>query len=81
MVSELIDFYGLNIVQAYMSHIQSNAEIAVRDLLRNVAKNISEKKEGDLSYLKAKDYLDDGSEICLTVSIDSDAGNAVFDFR
>lgn len=34
LVSELIDEYGLDVVQAYMTHIQNNAELAVRDMLK-----------------------------------------------
>ena len=32
------------------------------------------------SVLRAEDFMDDGSRISLTVSIDVDAGEAVFDF-
>lgn len=38
LVSELIDTYGLNVVQAYMNYIQQNAEVAVRDMLKEIAK-------------------------------------------
>merc|ERR1719391_1078905 len=31
LVNELIDQYSLPVVQAYMAHIQANAEVAVRD--------------------------------------------------
>ena len=34
LVTELIDAYGLDVVQAYMNHIQENAEIAVRQVLK-----------------------------------------------
>ena len=33
-MTELIDAYGLDVVQAYMNHIQENAEIAVRQVLK-----------------------------------------------
>lgn len=36
LVGELILQYGLDVVQAYMGHIQTSAEMAVRDLLREV---------------------------------------------
>ncbi len=36
LVCELIDSYGLDVVQAYMGHIQSNAEVAVRSMLKEV---------------------------------------------
>ena len=34
LVNELIDHYSLDVVQAYMGHIQANAEVAVRDMLK-----------------------------------------------
>jgi 5-oxoprolinase (ATP-hydrolysing) len=37
LVCELIDAYGLKVVQAYMDYIQKNAELAVRDMLREIA--------------------------------------------
>merc|ERR1719228_1253580 len=36
LVLELINSYGLEVVQAYMGHIQSNAEVAVRDMLKDI---------------------------------------------
>lgn len=38
LVTELIDAYGLNVVQAYMNYIQQNAEEAVRDMLKEIGK-------------------------------------------
>jgi 5-oxoprolinase (ATP-hydrolysing) len=75
-VLELISSYGLNVVQAYMAHIQQNAEIAVRDMLKEVASD----NQSSTSVLCAEDYLDDGSVIKLAVSIDQQLGNAIFDF-
>lgn len=43
LVSELINSYGLNVVQAYMDYIQQNAELAVRDMLREIARNTKER--------------------------------------
>ncbi|XP_071530389.1 5-oxoprolinase isoform X1 [Panulirus ornatus] len=78
LVNELINFYGLDVVQAYMGYIQSNAELAVRDLLKEVGSRI--KRKTGASLLHAVDYMDDGSPIELTVDINSKIGTAVFDF-
>lgn len=43
LVSELIDTYGLKVVQAYMDYIQQNAEVAVRDMLKEIAKSTKER--------------------------------------
>lgn len=53
MVSE----YGLKTVQEYMYHIRANAELSVRNLLRDVAKHAGS------NVLSAIDYLDDGSPV------------------
>lgn len=79
MVSELIEYYGLKVVQAYMNYIQKNAEVAVRDLLRIVGTRTLERTGKNV--LTAQDYMDDGSLIQLTVSINVESGSAVFDFR
>ncbi|RZF46443.1 hypothetical protein LSTR_LSTR012518 [Laodelphax striatellus] len=78
LVRELIDYYGLEVVQAYMCHIQSNAELAVRDMLRDIGRRTFEKT--GKSMLHASDFLDDGSEINLTVNINTEEGSAICDF-
>ncbi|KAM7345135.1 5-oxoprolinase [Cochliomyia hominivorax] len=78
LVSELIDCYGLNVVQAYMNYIQENAEVAVCDMLRQIAKDTMNRTES--SILEAEEFMDDGSPIKLKVTIDADKGSAVCDF-
>uniref|UniRef100_A0A1I7YL10 5-oxoprolinase n=1 Tax=Steinernema glaseri TaxID=37863 RepID=A0A1I7YL10_9BILA len=78
LVTELIECYGLEVVQAYMAHIQSNAEVAVHQLLRKVGRETREKF--GKSVLQAEDFMDDGTRIKLTVNIDEDQGEADFDF-
>ncbi|XP_057652765.1 5-oxoprolinase isoform X1 [Diorhabda carinulata] len=79
LVCELIDQYGLDVVQAYMSHIQNNAEVAVRDMLKDVAKEA--RLRMGTSELTAEDFMDDGSKIKLTVSLDEENGSAYCDFK
>ncbi|XP_061569490.1 5-oxoprolinase [Cololabis saira] len=78
LVGELIDSYGLAVVQAYMGYIQSNAELAVRDMLRDFARRRRE-QTGSLK-VESKDFMDDGTPIKLRVQIDEEEGSAVFDF-
>uniref|UniRef100_A0A1A8MXN4 5-oxoprolinase, ATP-hydrolysing n=3 Tax=Nothobranchius TaxID=28779 RepID=A0A1A8MXN4_9TELE len=78
LVGELIDTYGLAVVQAYMGHIQSNAELAVRDMLREFAQQRRE-QTGSLE-VESEDFMDDGSPIRLRVQINEEEGSAVFDF-
>ncbi len=57
-----------------MYHIRSNAEMSVRNLLRDVAKRAGS------TVLSSIDYLDDGSPIQLRVDINEEKGSAVLDF-
>ncbi|KAF5895808.1 5-oxoprolinase, partial [Clarias magur] len=78
LVGELIDTYSLGVVQAYMGYIQSNAELAVRDMLRDFAHRRRE-QSGSLD-VEAEDQMDDGTLIKLRVQINEQEGSAVFDF-
>ena len=74
LISTLIEDYGEEVVQFYMRNIQDNAELSVRNLLKDVSKRFEGR---DLS---AVDYMDDGSPIKLKITIDAEKGEAVFDF-
>uniref|UniRef100_A0A3Q3VZX8 Uncharacterized protein n=1 Tax=Mola mola TaxID=94237 RepID=A0A3Q3VZX8_MOLML len=78
LVGELIDSYGLAVVQAYMGYIQSNAELAVRDMLKDFARRRQE-QTGSLE-VESEDFMDDGTPIRLRVQINEEEGSAVFDF-
>ena len=78
-MNELIDYYGIEVVQAYMSHIQETAELAVKDLLREVGQKV--KNITGRAILHAVDFMDDGSQIVLTVNIDVEKGTSIFDFK
>ncbi|KAK4457201.1 putative 5-oxoprolinase [Cladorrhinum samala] len=74
LIEGLIAEYGEPTVQFYMVSIQKNAELQVRNLLRTVSKRF------ERTALSAIDYMDDGSPIQLSVNIDAEKGEAVFDF-
>ncbi|XP_067226119.1 5-oxoprolinase [Chanodichthys erythropterus] len=78
LVGELITSYGLEVVQAYMGYIQSNAELAVRDMLKDFARR--RRQETGSLEVEAEDQMDDGTPIRLKVQIDEQEGSAVFDF-
>ena len=77
LISEMVDHHGLEVVQAYMQYVQQTAEEAVRAGLceLSVALGMAEKDS-----VTATEYLDDGSPIVLTLTIDRKDGSAVFDF-
>jgi 5-oxoprolinase (ATP-hydrolysing) len=74
LLQELVGEYGLQHVQAYMRFIQANAEGSVRRMLKEFAA-----KHGKEAH--AVDFMDDGSRIELTITIDPLTGSAVFDFE
>ncbi|XP_022243322.1 5-oxoprolinase-like isoform X2 [Limulus polyphemus] len=78
LVSNMIDTYGIKVIQAYMGYIQANAELAVRDMLKQIGRNFSNEK--DHVELSSEDYMDDGTLIKLHLTIHTKKGTAVFDF-
>ncbi|KAJ3580729.1 hypothetical protein NHX12_034213, partial [Muraenolepis orangiensis] len=78
LVAELIDGYGLAVVQAYMGYIQSNAELAVRDMLKEFASK--RRQQAGCLEVESEDFMDDGTPIRLRVQINEEEGSAVFDF-
>ncbi len=75
LIGDMVDQYGLDVVQAYMGHVRRAAEEAVRDSLRR----LGSRKEGT-QVLRGEDFLDDGSPIRLTITVDPETGTARFDF-
>ncbi|MEA3038771.1 MAG: hypothetical protein QOE79_1284 [Sphingomonadales bacterium] len=60
--------YGRDVVDAFMAHVQANAEEAVRRLIGRLA-------DGDFRY-----RMDNGAEVCVSVKVDREARSAVVDF-
>ena len=63
-----VDHFGLNVVHAYMGHVQDNAEESVRRVL-DVLKDCSFRYP-----------LDSGAEIAVKIEVDKSARKAVIDF-
>lgn len=78
LVCELIDEYSLETVEAYMQHIQNNAEIAVRNMLKEIAERYA--SSSDTCTLKAEDKMDCEATIKLSVEIDRLTGSTIADF-
>jgi 5-oxoprolinase (ATP-hydrolysing) len=64
----LVDAYGLDVVRAYMGHVQDNAEQAVRRVIAGL-------RDGGCRY-----ELDNGAVIQVAVRVDRAARTAVIDF-
>ena len=64
----MVEHFGLDVVRAYMGHVQDNAEESVRRVLDVL-------DDGDFSY-----ELDDGAVIQVAIRIDKAARRAVVDF-
>jgi 5-oxoprolinase (ATP-hydrolysing) len=67
-LQRMVGAFGLEVVHAYMRHVQDNAEEAVRRVIEAL-------KEGEFSYA-----MDNGAVIRVRISIDRKARSAVLDF-
>lgn len=65
---KLIELYGRNVVNAYMTYVQKNAEDAVRRVI------------GALNDGAAEYVMDDDVKICVRVSINKEERTALIDF-
>lgn len=78
LIKDLINEYSLEVVQAYMDHIQMAAELAVREMLKEIA--LKTKASTGRTNLSATEHMDDGSTIELNIDINEQTGTAIFDF-
>jgi 5-oxoprolinase (ATP-hydrolysing) len=67
-LKRMVSDHGLDVVRAYMGHVQDNAERAVRRVI------------GALKDGSARIRLDDGAEIRVAIRVDKAARSAVVDF-
>ena len=67
-LGKMVEHFGLDVVKAYMGHVQDNAEESVRRVIGNL-------KSGDFSY-----EMDDGSLIKVSISVDAENRSATVDF-
>jgi 5-oxoprolinase (ATP-hydrolysing) len=64
----MVRHFGRDVVEAYMRHVQDNAEEAVRRVLATL-------DSGSFSY-----EMDDGAQICVRIDVDQAKRTAVIDF-
>lgn len=74
LIQELARQYTWPVVRFYMDAIQTNAEEAVRTMLKQLRNRFRGRP------LKAVDWMDDGTPLALAITIDGDTGSAKFDF-
>ena len=67
-IERMIGNFGLDVVQAYMRHVQANAEASVRRTIETL-------KDGDNLY-----RLDNGAHLKVAITVDREAGRATIDF-
>ena len=67
-VGKMIDHFGLDVVQAYMRHVQDNAEEAVRRVIDRL-------DDGEYRY-----RMDSGATIAVRVTVDRATRSATIDF-
>jgi len=71
-LNRMVDQFGLPVVQAYMQHVQDNAEEAVRRAITALAQRMN---QGEFTL-----KLDNGAHISVAVKIDAASRSAVVDF-
>lgn len=69
LLAELVDEYGLRVVQAYMQHVQDNADAAVRTAIAGLG-------DGEVRFT---DHNDDGTPIAVTLHVEGDRMVVDFD--
>ncbi|PLB46275.1 putative 5-oxoprolinase [Aspergillus steynii IBT 23096] len=74
LLKGLVEDSSLGLVHFYMNAIKDNAEVAVRQYLKEVGK----RSQGQ--SLRFSDFMDDGTKVCLEIRIDPETGSADFDF-
>jgi 5-oxoprolinase (ATP-hydrolysing) len=67
-VGKMVDHFGLDVVQAYMRHVQNNAEESVRLVIDRL-------DDGEYRY-----QMDSGATIAVRVTVDRAARSATLDF-
>ena len=65
---KMVAYYGIDVVGAYMEHVQDNAEESVRRVMEVL-------QDGEFEY-----PMDEGSVIKVRISVDRDKRSAVIDF-
>jgi 5-oxoprolinase (ATP-hydrolysing) len=65
---KMVAHFGLDLVQAYMRHVQDNAEESVRRVITRL-------KDGQFTL-----PLDNGAQICVAIRVDAAQRSAVIDF-
>ncbi|KAL3474796.1 Hydantoinase B/oxoprolinase-domain-containing protein [Aspergillus californicus] len=73
LLQNLCEEFTLPVVHRHMHGIQSNAEQAVRSFYKKISAE-------NPQPLKGIDYLDNGTRIQVTITIDPTTGSAVYDF-
>ena len=71
-LARIVDYYGLDVVHAYMGHVADNAEEMVRRVIDAL--------DHDNYRGSYRMELDDGSVICVRISVDAAQRSAVVDF-
>jgi 5-oxoprolinase (ATP-hydrolysing) len=67
-LAAMVEHFGLQVVQAYMQHVQDNAEEAVRRVIDALT-------DGDFEYA-----MDNGARVCVSIRIDKQSRAARIDF-
>lgn len=74
LLMDVFGEYGVKMVLFYMQGIKDTSEMAVRQFLKQLVKDFK------TNTFESIDYMDDGAQIQLKITIDEEEGTALFDF-
>ncbi|WP_448604852.1 hydantoinase B/oxoprolinase family protein [Thermoleptolyngbya sp.] len=76
----MFEHYGLDAVQAYMQHVQDNAEASVRQVIANLSRHVLVNQEANALDRQFTCLLDDGTRIQVAIALNLQERSARIDF-
>lgn len=80
LVGELVKEYGFKEIERYMYAIQSNASDTVKKTLNKLSLQMNRGDIDSVCQFQSHDFMDDGTKICLKVTLDPRNDKYTFDF-
>ncbi|CDO93383.1 unnamed protein product [Kluyveromyces dobzhanskii CBS 2104] len=82
LVTELVKEYGFQQIETYMYAIQQNASDTVKKTLNNLSLQMTHDKNDSkaVTQFESHDFMDDGTKICLKITLDPARDKYTFDF-
>ena len=79
-IQRMVVHYGLDTVQAYMQHVQDNAEASVRQVIANLSRHVLVNQEANALDRQFTYLLDNGTRIQVAIALNPQDCTARIDF-